>query len=106
MSPRRKPEVHQASVSLGGKGGFAPRTVIVKAVGQKYGVRRNWRELEFTQLALQSLYPDGPPMGVLRKKLLKEVNDWLANDPKWRAARFGEISRNTLARALKLPLWP
>jgi hypothetical protein len=71
----------------------------------KHGVRRNKRELEYTQLALQALYPAAPPMGVPRKKLLKQVNDWLANDPEYSPAGFGEISKNTLARALKLPLW-
>jgi hypothetical protein len=107
MSPRRKPEVHQASVSLSGEGGFAARTIKVKAVFDKHGnVRRNWRELEYTQFALQSLYPAGTPRGVLRKKLLNEVNNWLAKNPEYSAARFGPISKNTLSRALDLPLWP
>ena len=67
MSPHRKPERQQGSASLKGEGRLAARAMIVKAVGQKYGVRRSWRELEFTQLALQSLYPDAPPMGEPRK---------------------------------------
>ena len=106
MSPPRKPEVHQASVPLSGEGGLAAGTVKVKAVFDKHGNVRNWRELEYTQFALQSLYPAGPPRGVPRKKLLKAVNDWLNNNPDYSKAGFGPISKDTLLRALKLPgLW-
>ena len=89
MSPRRKPERREGAASLGGQGGLAPRTVIIKAVGH----RRNWREKEYTQFALQSLYPAGRPMGVPRKVLLKKVNAWLANNPDYSAAGFGPISK-------------
>lgn len=75
---------------------------VVSGGKNKYGgVRKHWREFEYAQAAIGMLYPEGPPIGVNQKRLTREVNNFLAKDPQYRVAGFGEISLREVRRALE-----
>jgi hypothetical protein len=101
--PRKRKAVRKESSSakLGARINLAANALVVPAVWTKHGVRRNWREMEFTCMALQELYPDGEPRGVAKKVLVASVNDWLLANPEYRAAGFGLVSFDTIKRAMQ-----
>jgi hypothetical protein len=59
----------------------------------KHGPRKNWREDEWAQYALQevayTLYGGYPPPGVKRRFLIDKVNEWLLSNPDWMATGYG-----------------
>jgi hypothetical protein len=74
---------------------------IIRPAKTKYGRRRNWREFEFAQLAIQSLYGANPPRILDHSKLTRDVNAWLRGNVDWQSSGYGMISRPTVLRALK-----
>jgi hypothetical protein len=75
------------------------RVFVVHGGKTKHGRPRRWRELEFAQAALWTLYPDGPPWGVPQKELYRQVNAHLAADPDYVRQGFGPISLRTVLTA-------
>ena len=88
----------EAAATLEGRGGGTIDVIVIRTGKTKHGPRGNWRELEFAQLAIQSLHGAPPPKHLDRSKLTRDVNAWLKNNPDW---DYGEISRPTVPRALK-----
>ena len=72
---------------------------VIRSASTKHGLRQNWRELEFAQLAI--FQGANPPKHQDHAKLTRAVNEWLRNDPGWRASGYGGISRPTVLRALR-----
>jgi hypothetical protein len=57
--------------------------------------------VEYAQGAIAAFYPDGIPENPNVSKLTRQVNDYLKQDPGYRAAGHGEVSRQTVLRALE-----
>jgi hypothetical protein len=73
---------------------------VIRASWSKHGPRngKNWSKCQLAQIAINVLYPDGRPAN----QLTKDVDDWLvANHPNFRA-KYGEIDRLTVRRAMRL----
>ena len=95
-------------MSLGGRGEFLideKGIAVIRPPKTKHGPRKNWREIEFAQLAIQALYGATPPKVLNGTKLTRRINDWLKDNPDWRSSGYGnqdgEISKRTVLRALK-----
>jgi hypothetical protein len=73
---------------------------VVQAGKTRHGPRQNFRESEYTQVAIRSVCHGIPPRNIDRTTLWREVNDWLAKDAGFRATGIGEISRKTVEREL------
>jgi len=88
----------ETTATLEGRGGGTIDVVAIRTGKTKHGPRGHWRELEFAQLAIQSLHGAPPPKHLDQSKLTRDVNAWLKNNPDW---DYGEISRPTVVRALR-----
>jgi hypothetical protein len=72
----------------------------ISAGGTRHGPRGHWRESEYTQCAIQTIRRGIPSRDADRTKLWRDVNDWLAKDPDFKATGIGEIHRKTVVRVL------
>jgi hypothetical protein len=106
--PRRQPL--RATIDMSRDDG-GPRLKIdedkifeIHAGKSKHGPRKHWREWEYAQVAVQSLYGTHPPKNIDRSKLTRDVNDWLNRNTDYRSTGLGAISRNVILRVLK-DLW-
>jgi hypothetical protein len=73
---------------------------VIRPARTRHGPRKNWREDEFAQLAIQALQGANPPKHQNYSKLHHDVNEWLRGNPDWRSRGYGEISRSAVLRAL------
>jgi hypothetical protein len=101
MAEPKEHPTRKTSITVDAKTSIAVDAAVIRPASTKHGPRQNWRELEFAQLAIQALRGSNPPKHQDYSKLTRDVNEWLQNDPDWRARGFGEISRPTVLRALK-----
>jgi len=109
MSPRRKQKpgsgsninIAPPSAHLEIKG-QVPNAFLVRAGKTKHGPRRHWREWEYAQFAIQTLYGPRPPKNVNRSKLTHDINDWLRRNPDYQSTGLGPISRTVVLRVLDL----
>jgi hypothetical protein len=97
LEPVQSPLEPKANLAIDEK-----KIAVIRPGGTKHGPRGLWRELEFAQLAIQSLYGANPPKHIDRNKLTSEVNDWLQKECReYKSTGYGEISKATVIRALK-----
>jgi hypothetical protein len=91
----------RGSASFRGAGGLAVNSFVVRAKKTKHGPRTYFRENEYAQAAIQSLYPKGTPRNVNHSRLTRDVNTWLNKNSNFPQSGIGEISRSTVLRVLK-----
>lgn len=75
-----------------GGGKASARAYAIPAAGTKYGPRTSWGPLEYAQAAITALFPIILPKHVNHLKLARDVNDWLARNPDYRAS-YGEAGK-------------
>jgi hypothetical protein len=90
----------QSGGAFDGAGDIKVEAAIIRPARTRHGPRKNWREDEFAQLAIQALQGANPPQHQNYAKLHRDVNEWLRGNPDWRSRGFGEISRSAVLRAL------
>jgi hypothetical protein len=88
------------AASFGSSSTLTVRLIQVQPAKTKHGFRRNWRELEYAEIAIQELYPDMPPRDLNQKKLVTDVNKWVRNN--FTDVKFDDISKGTVLRALAI----
>jgi hypothetical protein len=71
------------------------------------GIRR-WREAEYAEVAIKTIYPKGVPDNISDGVLTDDINAWLSQNTNWRVKKHGvtkrgEVSRWTVRRVRKLP---
>ena len=111
---RPKGEPQQGAVSpLSGTGGLDVNErgiAVIRAGKTRHGPRGHWRQSEFAQLAIQSLYGALPPRHLNRNQLMRDVNEWLQNEcidykssglGKKMSGEIREIPYRTIVRALR-----
>jgi hypothetical protein len=87
--------------------GSKPSAFIVSSGKTKHGLIRKFGKGEFVQAALFLIFREDPSkqndIGVGHAKaLVREVNDWLANDPAYRRKyRGAKVSNMTVTRELR-----
>jgi hypothetical protein len=104
MTRRSRGKQHQdsASPSVAARFDINEKNIaVIRPGGTRHGKRGHWRELEFAQLAIQSLHGARPDPNLNRSKLVRDVNDWLRKNTDYQSTGLGEISRSTILRALQ-----
>lgn len=86
IEPATPTEKHEGAVSLGGTGGVLideKGIAVIRPAKTKHGPRKDWREFEFAQLAIQALY-GATPRKILnhatnagRQRLDMQNSEWL-----------------------------
>ena len=79
---------------------LSPASFRIRPGRTKHGLRERWRASEFAQLAIQELHGANPPAHIDVSRLTRDVNAQLKNNPDYRTTGLGEISRQTVLRAL------
>jgi hypothetical protein len=81
---------------------------VIRPGKARHGLRPRMGKIEIAQLAIQDLYPAGPPEHFNLAQLTREVNAWLKDHPEHHAAVASKlswgvpsISRETVLRALE-----
>jgi hypothetical protein len=67
----------------------------------RYGQRERWGPIQYAMRAIIVLYGGLPPEHFNASKLTRDVGEYLAKDPEYRAARFAKPKRPTVLRAVE-----
>jgi hypothetical protein len=80
------------------------RIFVVHGGRTKHGPRQHWREIEYAQVAMQTVFPEKRWRSANQKVLHWKINEWLREDPEYQKTGFGEVSLRTVLRARRLLL--
>jgi hypothetical protein len=95
-----QPQPQQAAAAaFGGTMGGSVGAFVVRPGDSRHGPLPRWGRREYAIAAIGALYPDGVPKTVKDLALWRKVQERLSADPKFRAAGYTKISRQTVARA-------
>jgi hypothetical protein len=100
MSKTRPGDARNAA-GLTGAGTAGANAILIKAAETKHGPRQNWRQGEYAQVAIQTLYPGQLPRNIDRSKLTADVNDWLNANSNYSTTGLRSVSRGTVIRMYK-----
>jgi hypothetical protein len=79
--------------------GFVNAMHIHASMGPRGTPQRHWGPVQYAEYAIQMLYPNVPE-NISRRKLVKEVRQFLPTDPYFRATGLKVPGRRTIERAL------
>jgi hypothetical protein len=96
----RQASPHQAAAVFASSGHLTANAYVIRPGKTKYGPRNRGKR-EYAQGAIAALFPVVLPKHISYSALHRKVNEELRRNPEYLAVGFGELSRQTVMRALQ-----